>query len=236
MLRNIDRNIWVAEKPFKFLGLEVGTRMTIIRLDNGDLIVISPIAKDDLLIREIDNLGKVMWLISPNLYHHLFLSEFQEIYPDAQLLAVPGLEKKRPDLAIAKILTSDESTFENELEYLFLEGFKVLDFTTPSILNECVFFHRQSQSLILTDTAFYFDDTFPLKTRLVARVIRSYKQLSPSLLEKFATDEKERVKASIQKILNWDFKRAIVAHGNIIENEAKQKLKQGYEWFLNTSL
>lgn len=210
--------------------------MTIVRCDNSDLILISPIAKDDNLIEEIDKLGQVKWIVAPNLYHHLYLSEFQENYPDAQLLAVPGLEKKRPDLAIAKILDPDESIVANALESIFLAGFKVFDLTGVSLLNEFIFFHSKSQSLILTDAAFAFDETFPLPTRLAARFLRSYQQLSPSLLEKFATKEKDKVKVSIQKILNWDFKRVIVAHGNIIENEAKQKLKQGYEWFLETNL
>jgi hypothetical protein len=43
MLREIDKNLWVSEQKFQFLGLEVGTRMTVIRLSNGELIAISPI-------------------------------------------------------------------------------------------------------------------------------------------------------------------------------------------------
>ncbi|BAZ14066.1 hypothetical protein NIES4071_59060 [Calothrix sp. NIES-4071] len=43
MLREIDNNLWVAEQPFKYWGLEVGARMTVIRLISGELIVISPI-------------------------------------------------------------------------------------------------------------------------------------------------------------------------------------------------
>ena len=46
MLREIDQNIWVSERQFKSLGLEVGTRMTAIRLGNGELIVISSIDVD----------------------------------------------------------------------------------------------------------------------------------------------------------------------------------------------
>ncbi|AFY94341.1 hypothetical protein [Chamaesiphon minutus] len=36
MLREIDFNLWVVEKPFKYFGLEVGTRMTIGRLIDGN--------------------------------------------------------------------------------------------------------------------------------------------------------------------------------------------------------
>jgi len=90
--------------------------------------------------------------------------------------------------------------------------------------------------LILTDTAFHFDESFSLTTQLAARLIGSYKKLSPSNLEKFATQEKEKVKQSVQKVLAWDFERVIMAHGSIIENDAKQRFREGYEWFLGTSL
>jgi hypothetical protein len=39
MIKKIAQNIWVKEQPLKYWGLEVGTRMTIIRLSNGELII-----------------------------------------------------------------------------------------------------------------------------------------------------------------------------------------------------
>ena len=98
------------------------------------------------------------------------------------------------------------------------------------------FFHLESHTLVLTDTAFNFDESFPPLTQLAARVIGGYKNLSPSLLERFATKETDKVKQAVQKVLAWDFKRVIVAHGSIIENDGKQRFREGYEWFLGTSL
>ena len=77
---------------------------------------------------------------------------------------------------------------------MLFDGFKVLDLSGPAILNEFVFFHRKSGTLILTDTAFHFDESFSLKTRLAARFLGVYGKLSPSLLEKLATTDKEKVK------------------------------------------
>jgi hypothetical protein len=34
MLREIDNNIWAAERSLQYFRLDVGTRMTIIRLKN----------------------------------------------------------------------------------------------------------------------------------------------------------------------------------------------------------
>lgn len=236
MLREIDKNIWVCEQPLKFWGLEVGTRMTIIRLTNGELIVISPIKALETTIHQINELGNVTFIIAPNCYHHLFVLDFKSVYPNAKIWVAPGLESKRQDLPIDKVLSNGKVGNADEVEYLLVEGFKVFDLNGSSILNEIVFFHRESQTLILTDTAYHFDKSFSLKTQLAARLIRGYNRLTPSLLEKIATPEKEKVKHSIQKVFCWDFRRVIMAHGSIIENDAKIKLKEGYEWFLSTTL
>ncbi len=232
MLKKIHTNIWVAEQKLKYWGLEVGTRMTVIRLENGDVVVISPIKVDEETINQINQVGKVDIIIAPNLYHHLSVSDFKSIYSDAKIFAAPGLEFKRQDIKFDKILDCGKIGSEDEIEYFLFEGFKILDLKGLSPLNEIVFLHRESQTLILTDTAFHFDESFPLTTQLTMRVIGGYKKLEPSILEKLATREKAKVKNSIQKVLEWDFERAIVAHGSIIENQGKAKLKKGYEWVL----
>ncbi len=235
MLRKLDENIWVAEQPLKYFGLNVGTRMTVIRLGNGDLVVISPIEVDDLTIEKLNEIGEVKHIIAPNLYHYLFTSSFKLLYPQAKLWAAPGLNIKKPELPIDRVLDG-EKIFLDEIEYIFFDGFRTFGLNGADPLNECVFFHSASQTLILTDTAFNFDASFPVITQLAARVIGGYNNLSPSLLERFATREKEKVKQAVEKILAWDFKRAIVAHGSIVENDAKKKFKEGYERFLGVWL
>lgn len=152
------------------------------------------------------------------------------------LVASPGLESKRPDLIIDKFLPDVDNIFRDEVEYLLFDGIRTLGLGGAGLLQEFVFFHRASKTLVLTDTAFHFDESFSPLTQLVARLIGGYKKLSPSLLEKFSTQETEKVKQSVQNILAWDFKRVIMAHGSILENDAKQQFKQGYEWLLGESV
>jgi len=232
MLKEVDTSIWVAEQKLKYWGLEVGTRMTVIRLKNGEIIVISPIKVDEKTINQINEVGKISTIIAPNLYHHLFISDFKSVYSDAKIFAAPGLELKRQDIQFDKILNQGTIGTQDEIEYFLFEGFKVLDLKGVSTLNEIVFFHRESQTLILTDTAFHFDESFAFTTQLAMRLIGGYKKLEPSILEKLAIREKQKVKKTIQKVLEWDFERVIVAHGSIIENQGKEKLRQGYEWAL----
>lgn len=80
--------------------------MTVIQLANGDLWIHSPEKLNEELKEEIDKLGKVAHLISPNKLHHLFLPEWLAAYPYAKCYASPGLVQKRPDIKFTKELSN----------------------------------------------------------------------------------------------------------------------------------
>jgi len=235
MLRKIDKNIWVAEQPLRYLGLSIGTRMTVIQLKSLELVVISPIQMSDALVNHLNELGTVKHIIAPNLYHYLFATKFKALYPQATFWAAPGLALKTPNLPIDREITEGANHEWEDLDCIFLDGFRTLGLNGFDSLNECVFFHSTSRTLILTDAAIHIDGAFPLLTQLATKVIGGYKSLSPSLLERIATTEKVKVKRSIEKILSWDFDRVIMAHGSIIEQHGKKEFRQGYERFLGQS-
>ncbi|MEO0927486.1 MAG: DUF4336 domain-containing protein [Cyanobacteria bacterium J06643_13] len=230
MLRQLDRNLWVAEQPLKFLGLEVGTRMTVIRLADNSLVLISPIKIDQQLKQQLDHLGSVEYLVAPNLFHYLYLAQSQQQYPTAQAIAPPGLAAKQPELNIDQVLTQDQIKFADELEYTLFEGFQVFIPPKIAVVNEVVFFHRDSQTLIITDSAFNFDRSFPIVTQLATRVLGSYGVLKPTWLEKIAVRERQKLQESSERILQWDFQRIVMAHGQIVEQNAPTQLAEGYRW------
>lgn len=233
MLKQVAHRIWVAEQPLKFLGLEVGARMTVISQSDCSLLLISPIQINSDLKQALDNLGTVKYIIAPNLFHHLYLEHSQQLYPQAKIIAPPGIEAKQPNLEIALTFEQDVIDFHGELEYIPFQGFQA--FIPPKIVkvNEIVFFHPDSKTLIITDSAFNFGDNFPFITQLASRIIGSNQSLKPSLLEKIAIRDKEITRKAINKILAWDFKRVIMAHGNIVEKNAKEKLTAGYQWLVS---
>lgn len=230
MLRQIDSNLWVIEQPQKFMGIEVGTKMTVIRLEDQSLLLISPIEINPVIKETLNSLGTVKYLIAPNLFHHLYLKKAHAVYPDAKIFAPPSLAIKQPDLPIDKTFTQDPIEFTSEVEYSLLEGFQI--FALPKIqpANEIVFYHLASKTLIITDSAFNFDDSLPVLTQFTARLIGSYQVLKPSWLEKIAVQNKEKLQKSVKKILDWDFQRVIMAHGTIVEYKAKKRLSEAYGW------
>ncbi len=235
-LKQIASSIWVKEQPFKYFGLEVGTRMTIVRLAHHKLVLISPVKLDSQAITEINNLGTVTYIIAPNLFHYLYLLDCQKIYPNASLITAPGLESKKPEIKSDLVFTRDKISFDGELEYFLFAGFQAFMLTTLSVANEIVFYHPKTKTLILTDTAFHFDRNFPLVTQFASRIIGCYDRLRPSFLDKIAIQDREQITASAIELLQWDFQRVIMAPGTIIEENSKEQFVAGYEWFLNTKL
>ena len=147
------------------------------------------------------------------------------------------MKEKRPELPIdyviePAIVEASKSELWRCLDFVLFEGFKTLGSGGIDDLNECIFFHRATRTLIVTDAVFHFSESFPLLTRLAAKMGGSYQKLSPSVLEKIATKDKAKVRQSVDRVLEWDFERVIMAHGSIVEAHGKEKFRQGYEIFL----
>lgn len=93
----LANNLWVFDgEAVKFLGLPFTTRMTVIRLNNGDLWVHSPIKLTKQISSQLDEIGVIQYLIAPNHLHHLFLAEWQEAYPDALCFGILAPNGKMP--------------------------------------------------------------------------------------------------------------------------------------------
>ena len=89
ILTSISHNVWTIDCPQKFLGMEIGTRMTIIRLKSGELFLHSPIHLTNDIPKKLNTLGKVTYVIAPNKFHHLYIGEYYTAFPNAEMYAVP---------------------------------------------------------------------------------------------------------------------------------------------------
>jgi hypothetical protein len=224
-LRNLARDIWVVERPQRFYGLEVGTRMTVIRLADGSLLLHSPVALDAELRRELDALGPVRYAVAPNRVHHLYAGKVAEAYLGTRLWVGPGFEKKRPDLVFEGIL-GDEAPAEwkGQVDQTFFRG--------RPYENEVAFCHRASRTLILCDLAFNFGPSAAAPTRLLMRLLRSYGRFGPSKLDPLLIRDRVAAGQSLTRILGWDFDRVVVAHGDVLESGGREALREGYAWLL----
>jgi len=225
MLRPLGREVWVVEHPQRFYGIEVGTRMTVMRLEDGSLLLHSPVHLDAALRGELDELGPVRFAVAPNRLHHLYAGEVRECYPTSRLWVAPGLDRKRPDLAIAGVLGDEApAPWKGQVDQVFFRG--------RPYENEVAFLHRASRTLLLCDLAFHFrEGTHPL-TRLLMQALRSYGRFGPSRLDPLLIRDRPAARASLERILAWDFDRVVVAHGDVLESGGREALRRGYGWLL----
>jgi hypothetical protein len=224
-MQQLHSDLFIADAPLRFLGLEVGARMTVVRLPGSRLLLHSPISATAELVREVKALGTVAYLVAPNRLHHLFVGEWQQACSDARTYVAPGLDTKRADLEIAGVLRDEpEPEWKEALDQVILAGFP--------FANEVVFFHRPSATLIASDLAFNVGASSPLLTRLFFRLGGTYGRLAPTLLERLLVRDRTAFRQSLERILAWPFVRVVVAHGEVSEEGGREELVRSYSWVL----
>lgn len=101
MLEEFGPSIYVAEGPtVSFFGFPYPTRMALARLSDASLWAWSPVALTAELEREVEAIGPVRHIVSPNTLHHLFLRQWAERWPQARLHALGRGRDRRPGLAL----------------------------------------------------------------------------------------------------------------------------------------
>lgn len=213
----ITQGIWTQETPQRFFGLEIGTRMTIIQLNEG-LLIHSPINVDPT---SINHLGTLRWVVAPNLFHHLYVGPW--IDAGAEGWCAKGLPEKRPEVSFTGIL--DDTT------HPFGPDISIIPIHSMSVLNEVIFCHHPTRTLIVTDLLFHIPETAPLKTRVAFRCLGAYPGCCSTLLER-VTMKRALAREEIGAVLDLDFDRIILPHGDIIETGGKDALRNAYKWLL----
>ena len=105
-----------------------------------------------------------------------------------------------------------------------------LVFRAMPLLNEVVFFHRPSRTLILTDLAFNVHHPGSLAGRLLLQLDGVYRQFGLGWAERLLVRDRGAARAAIDRILRWDFERIVVAHGEVLERDGKETLRAAFAW------
>ena len=202
------------------------TRMTVVRLGNGDLFLHSPIAYDDALAAELGRMGNVRHLISPNQWHYAHIGEWQRACPDAVAWSSPGVRRRARarhiDVHFTRELQEEPSAeWRDEIDQTFVPG---------GIFKEFVFFHKPSATLILADTIMNLElDKLAEPWRTATRISGMYHPRGgvffgmrlPLLLQR------RKAKAAFRKIRSWRPQRIVLSHGRCFDanvNEVVDRL------------
>jgi hypothetical protein len=223
-MKSIATDLWVVETPLRFRGIEVGRRMTVVRLASGSLLVHSPSPLSVELREALAQLGEVRFVVPASSMHgHLFMEDYQAAYPTAELISAPGLDRKRKDLAFAGLLGSaPDPAWSQDLDQAAVLGHR--------FVTELVFLHRQSGTLIVGDLCFRIGESAPRPMRAVARATGAYDQARPTPMFRMGVRNRIAARRSLDRVLGWDFDRIVLGHGEPIETGGPSALRDAYAW------
>ena len=98
------------------------------------------------------------------------------------------------------------------------------------MVREVVFCHQESRTLILADLVQSADPGSPPLTRLVKRLMGTYERPGLPLPFRLGFRDKAAARASVERILSWDFDRILLCHGPIVESGGKALFREAYSF------
>jgi len=228
-MEKLANELWFFDgDSVPFFGFPFSTRMTVVRLSNGDLWVHSPIKLTTEIQNHLKSLGSVKYLIAPNHLHHLFLPEWICAFPEAQVFGTDEVIKKRQDIHFNASLNSDCIwEWQSDIEQVLFSG--------SPLMEECVFFHKKSQTLIVTDLIENFSgQEFNYWQRVVAKGVgilapNGKMPLDWRLSFMFGkTDARKHLK----QLLDWNPKLLVMSHGEIVRDNTHEFLTKSFKWLI----
>ena len=222
MLIDIAPSIWQYQSSVRLLpGAHLPLRMTVVRLHDGSLLLHSPTQLDDALAEKLERLGRVGHLVAPNLLHHQHLESAQQRYPEAKLYAPAGLPAKNAGVRLDVPSSRAAEHWAPEVECFPLHGAPQLD--------EWVFHHVPSRSLIVTDLVFHVHEPQGWLTPWVLRAAGTHRRLAVSrILERLVVDRAAFLK-SLKPILELHCERVLIAHSDSLEAVSMSALRRAIE-------
>lgn len=218
-------NVWITAPSAETAAGSDATRMTVVRLAKGGLWVHSPIDADAALRREIDRLGEVSFVVAPSHTHSRFARAFCARYPAAELFVSPRSPERHGALAYGTLLRDrPPPLWAGEIDQALIGGHRTLD--------EVVFFHLASRTLIVADL---------LRGRSASRSIlcalgRALFRRGAGPVTPLGFADEGSARASLRRVLRWDFDRVVLADGGAITGGGKELLRLAYRTLLGPSV
>lgn len=212
--------VWEHNAPLTVLGIQMGHRMTVVRLGGGNLWVHSPVQWTKELDSELRALGEPRFFAAPSKMHDGFWSEWFDHFPDAHFAAAPGVTREHPDLPFTERLGDGSPCAPGDV-------FRSRLMHGMPVVNEVVFLHEPTRTLIVADLLFNLDPPDFL-SRLLLRLNGALGRPAPSRMFRMVIRDKAAFRASLRAVLEWDFDRIVVGHGENITAGGREVLREAF--------
>jgi hypothetical protein len=220
--------IWLSEYPILYFGCAFNARMTLIRMEDGKVLVHSPAPLTDENRAFVAGLGPVVTIIAPGKFHHFYARQWHDAYGDAELFICPSLERRVPALRHGTVIEDGARySWSAELDHVVVRG--------SLIVTEVAFLHRPTCALLLTDLIENFTDETPanwVTKAWLKYVFRMWDHPKAAPEYQLSWVNRRKARACLERILAWDFTRIVLAHGELIQTDAKAAARRAWSTVL----
>ena len=233
-LKPFADDVWVVDGPTIMFGLPLlkipfSTRMTVLRLNGGRLLLHSPTRITEALVSQITAIGAPNWIVGPNRLHYWWIPDWKARYPAAQVFIAPGIVRRAAGKRDVKGRSLKETPlpWAGEVDTLAAGG---------GYLDEFAFFHRASRTLILTDLMENIETSHVHSAvlRFVMRLARAGdgEGATPRDLRLTYRRHLPELRAAVLTMLSWQPERIVLSHGRCYTANGAEKLRCAFGWLL----
>ncbi len=207
--------VHVERCEIRFYGFRLETRMAVVLLPGGELLLYSPVWLSEKLRGELDHLGRVAFILSPNKIHNQTLPQYRAAYPTAAIFAPPGLPSRRPDIEFSAVLAAEpRPEWSGVLDQALTQG--------NVFFSEVLLFHRHSRTLLVADLVENIaSSTTSRFAYLLCWPFGIRKRPMPSPEFRLYTHDADAARHSLAKARDWPIERIFLCHGELIDRDAK---------------
>jgi hypothetical protein len=225
-------DIGIVDGPFEYLvvaGIQLPlpftTRMTVVRLSNGDLFLHSPIKFEERLANKLRELGRIRHLVSPNQFHYAHIGEWARAYPETiSWGSRPARQRARArhvDIDFTRDLdASPPEEWRRDIDQLLFPG---------GYFKEFIFFHKTSGTLIVTDTIINLElekvsEPWRTVTKLTG-MYHPYGKIFFGMRLPLFFQQRE-ANSAVEKIQLWKPQRIVLSHGRCFDADADEAIRR----------
>jgi len=221
-LKPMAHDVWVIDGPeTRFHGAPIPARATVVRLDNGNIWIHSPVRLTPALRDDVAALGPVRHLIAPHCDLREDICDWQRAFAEARVWLVPGIDPAMDGETHLRPKTLGgraETPWRGQIAQLIVEG--------RGSFPEPVFFHRASRSLILSNLIHNVEtDRLPAWARPVVWIAGAdYPDGGmPFIVKMRFRGRTEQLTDAVETMIGWNPERIILRHGKNVD-------RGGVEW------
>ena len=227
-LEPLGDDLWVVDGPVvPDMGLRFETRMTVARLGNGSVWIASPIPVSFETLATIAALGPVRFLVSPTPRHFWRLNAWHQLFPEAELWSSPitPVTTRKGDLPLTGILGDrTPDSWAGDLDHVLLRGSRWLQ--------EVIFFHAPSRTLLVEDLIQIHHPRQGHAVRNALIAVGGVAAPAGGVARdiRLTFRDKAAARDSLERVLQWDFDKLVVAHGPVVTQAPRQLVERAFSW------